>query len=269
MPTSDNPGAGGDITPPFAHFIDYDAKDSPEDVRRKLFSCATLVDTTLFRAYMLVSPSLAGSLFRLDNFCSANVVEEKLYASGRYNELIDFLWGKKLHEEALKLLERFGKDENLDEALEDFRGPQRTVQYLQQLPFTLIDLILQYAKWPMETEPETGMQVFLADTENAESLSRTQVVEFLEAFDPIFVIKYLEHITSELADSTLELHDRLVELYVARIKAEAAGHDGGGGTASWQEKLEQFLKTSRHYEKNKVLKWLPTQGQLREPITLF
>ena len=59
---------------------------------------------------MLARPGLAGSLFRLDNFCDPIVIKEKLYETGRYADLIDFLHGKRLHREALELLEKFGKD---------------------------------------------------------------------------------------------------------------------------------------------------------------
>ena len=39
------------------------------DVAEKISETAILVDTTLFRVYMFASPSLAGHLFRLPNFC--------------------------------------------------------------------------------------------------------------------------------------------------------------------------------------------------------
>lgn len=61
---------------------------------QKLHQVAILVDTTLFRAYMVATPALAGSLFRIDNFCDPTVVKEKLYGTGRYHDLIDFLHGK-------------------------------------------------------------------------------------------------------------------------------------------------------------------------------
>ena len=229
-------------------------------MRQKLLDAAILVDTTLFRAYMLVSPSLAGSLFRLDNFCSAEVVEEKLYESGRYNELLDFLGGKKLHQEALTLLEKFGKDESHDEALEDFRGPTRTIRYLQQLPFELIDLILQHARWPLQVEPTSGMQIFVADTENAESLPRDKVVDFLTSVDPSLVTRYLEHIINELDDKTSSFHDRLARLYIDAVKSQAEP-TSDDKDVSWQQKLDTFLRSSKHFDKNGILKTLPTDGE--------
>ena len=46
------------------------------DNQEQLLQTAKLVDTTLFRAYMFVSPSFAGPLFRIDNFCDPDVVNE-------------------------------------------------------------------------------------------------------------------------------------------------------------------------------------------------
>lgn len=255
--------AGALIEPDYAHFFDYDESMTQADLQKQLFDAATLVDTTLFRAYMLVSPSLAGSLFRLDNFCEAEVVEDKLYESGRYNELVDFLWGKKLHGEALELLEKFGKDTSEDEALEDFRGPSRTVRYLQQLPFERIDLIIKHATWPLREHPDEGIQIFIADTENAETLPRDKVIQFLDAFDSAIVLQYLEHIIHELDDKTAAFHDRLIRLYLSAVKGEAP-HRDTGDVVHWQQKLESFLRSSKTFDKNGILKELPSDGKTAE-----
>ena len=58
----------------------------------------------------------------------------------------------------------------------------------------MIDLILEFAEWPMTTKPEIGMEIFTADTENAESLPTQRVLSFLEIIDAKYAIQYLEHI---------------------------------------------------------------------------
>lgn len=252
------------ISPDFAHFVEYSQTDDQETMRHKLVEVATLVDTTLFRAYMLVSPSLAGSLFRLDNFCSAEVVEEKLYANGRYNELVDFLWGKRLHAEALKLLEQFGKEKSSDEAMVDFRGPSRTIRYLQQLPFEQIDLILQHAEWPVQADPKSGLQIFVADTENAESLPRDKVLQFLENHGQPLVIRYLEHLIDEWDDSTSAFHDRLARLYIDSVKGDVPSSDDDTQQGDWQQKLEKLLTSSKQFDKNSTLKELPQDGKTKQ-----
>lgn len=95
-----------------------------EDKAHQLWEIAKLVDTTLFRAYMYASPSLAGPLFRIDNFCDPDVVNEKLLEKDRYNDLVDFFYGKKLHHQALDLLKRFGDRDEEDEAAPQLFGEQ-------------------------------------------------------------------------------------------------------------------------------------------------
>lgn len=245
--------------PPFANLIKLPDDLENIDWQAELLKVAQLVDTTLFRSYMYALPSLAGPLFRLDNFCDPEVVEEKLYESGRYTDLIDFLHGKKLHREALELLEKFGRNEAAEEVMPALRGPGRTVGYLQQLPPELIDIILEYAEWPIRTNPDMGMEIFLADTYNAENLPKNKVLDFLMPLDRDLAIRYLEHIINELNDATPDFHQRLVDLYLEKTKA----HDSVGAEerGKVRNKLEDFLRNSTQYNKVKTFRQLPTDGK--------
>ena len=228
-------------------------KDS--DRERAIYQVAVLVDTALFRAYMYAQPSLAGSLFRISNFCDPVVVKEKLLENGRYNDLVDFFYGKRLHREALELLKRFGQAQADDVAVPQLRGPERTVTYLQNLPPELVDLILEFAEWPLREDPRLGMEVFLADTENAETLPRDKVLRFLEDIDHELAVKYLQHIIHELGDSTPEFHQRLIGLYLDRLTSPDITN-----TEEQSETMKtflEFLKQSRSYSAGKVLGLLP------------
>ncbi|KAL5470591.1 hypothetical protein PMIN07_001595 [Paraphaeosphaeria minitans] len=241
--------------PPFHCFIQTATPLAQAEWAAELLKAAQLVDTTLFRAYMLASPGLAGPLFRLPNFCEPGVVQEKLYETGRYADLIDFLHGKRLHRQALELLAKFGKNEAEEEVSSALQGPQRTVGYLQQLPPEMIDLILEFAEWPLRTDSKLGMEVFLADTENAETLPRHQVVEFLEKIDARLAVKYLEYIIEELNDLTPEFHQKLVDLFLERFRA----HDFSDEEEKqrWRDRLQTFLKTSTNYNTMRVFRQLP------------
>ncbi|KAF1962923.1 hypothetical protein CC80DRAFT_461364 [Byssothecium circinans] len=241
--------------PPFHFFIQQTGPPSQIDWAAELLKVAQLVDTTLFRAYMLASPGLAGPLFRLPNFCEPDVVQEKLYETGRYADLVDFLHGKKLHRQALELLEKFGKNEADEEVSPALQGPQRTVGYLQQLPPEMLDLILEFAEWPLRTDPTLGMEIFLADTENAETLPRQKVVDYLQEIDPKLSVKYLEHIIEELGDLEPDFHQRLVDLFLERLKVGEFESDEE--REKWRERLQTFLKTSANYNRYRVLKQLP------------
>ena len=224
------------------------------DDQGQLLQTARLVDTTLFRAYMFVSPSFAGPLFRIDNFCDPDVVNERLIEAHRYNDLVDFFYGKKLHRQALELLKKFGEAEKESEDAPQLHGPQRTVAYLQNLPPDMIDLIIQFAEWPLREVPDLGMEVFLADTENAETLHRPRVLGFLQSIDQKLARTYLEHIIQELNDKTPDFHQRLVDIYIERLKSSDFANDNE--QAAWKEKTIEFLKTSKEYQPYKALQKL-------------
>ena len=222
--------------------------------QNQLLQTAKLVDTTLFRAYMFVSPSFAGPLFRIDNFCDPDVVNERLIEAHRYNDLVDFFYGKKLHRQALELLKKFGEVEEQNEEAPQLHGPQRTVAYLQSLPPEMIELVLQFAEWPLRKDPNLGMEVFMADSENAETLDRPKVLQFLENLDKSLARTYLEHIIQELNDRTPDFHQRLVNVYIERLKM---GHFASeNDRASWKEKTLDFLRTSKNYQPSKVFQQL-------------
>jgi tetratricopeptide (TPR) repeat protein len=249
-----------DYRPPFHAFIQLSGPPAQTDWKAQLLAVAQLVDTTLFRAYMIAAPSLAGPLFRLPNFCEPDVVQEKLYETGRYADLIDFLHGKRLHRQALELLEKFGRNEADEEVAPALLGPQRTVGYLQQLPPEMIDLILEFAEWPLREDGKMGMDVFLADTENAETLPREKVLDFLQGIDLKLAVRYLEHIVEELNETNPDFHQRLVDLLLERLRSgEFESEEEKKG---WRERLQVFLKTSANYNKYRVFQQLPATGTL-------
>ena len=236
-----------------------DLGSSAKDWEQPLRSLAILVDTTLFRAYMYASPSLAGPLFRIDNSCDPEVVNEKLMETGRYHDLVDFFFGKKLHRQALELLKRFGEADEEDEAAPQLHGPGRTVAYLQNLPPEMIDLILDFARWPLKKDPDLAMEIFVADTENAETLPRPKVLDFLQDIDRKLAVKYLEHIIHELNDMTPTFHQRLADIYIQGLKAD--DFESENERDRWKEKALAFLRHSQNYQPYKALNQLPGNGK--------
>lgn len=245
--------------PEFGSLLFKRTPDLSIEREQQLRYIARLVDTTLFRAYMFVSPSLAGPLFRIDNFCDPDVVNEKLIETGRYNDLVDFFYGKKLHRPALELLKRFGQKDEEDEAAPQLWGSQRTVAYLQSLPPDLVDLILEFAEWPLRKDPDLGMEIFLADTENAETLPRHKVLKFLQNIDQNLAVRYLEHIIHELNDTTPEFHHTLVEIYIEGLKSGTFKDDKE--RSNWTKNALDFMRTSQNYIAYKALRQLSAEGK--------
>ena len=89
----------------------------------QLVLCAQVVDTALFKSYLVVRPGLLGPLCRRDNWCEVADVEETLAArevctlsflrrfkmaysivNKKFSELIDLYNVRKMHSKALELL---------------------------------------------------------------------------------------------------------------------------------------------------------------------
>lgn len=262
--------------------------DEDDDAREaRLRATFTLVDTTMFRVLMLIRPKLASSLFRIPNFCDPNVVNERLLEHSRYNELVDFFYGKRLHRPALELLKRFGdvdtadKDESAESAesedkiAPELRGPRRTIAYLKSLGPDDIDLIVEFAAWTLRADPVNGMEVFLADSENAETLPRERVVQFLAGIDARLEMQYLEHVITELNDLTPDFHNRLIEQTIKLLKegraeaeVEAASEEETEDSSEskvWSPsmpRLVQFLKESRQYSLSRAFALIPRDDSL-------
>ena len=80
--------------------------------------------------------------------------------------------GKGLHRQALQLLQSLGQKEE-DPATEadtisvsstsiseSLQGPEHTILYLQKLKGEDIDIIFEFAKWPLQENEQLAMEVF-------------------------------------------------------------------------------------------------------------
>lgn len=226
---------------PAERMLRLSQNQTEKELERKLQETFRLVDTTLFRAYMFSQPSLAGSLFRIPNFCDPVVVKEKLMEHHRFNELVDFLFGKKLHTEALDLLVKFGTAKEVDAHAPTLYGPNRTIQYLKNLSPDYIDLILKNVGWTLKASPEFAMEIFTGDTENAETLPRGKVVAFLGELDTSLEREYLEHIVNELDEQDLDFHNRLVELYIKTLTTMKKSN-------SWDALMQRFVDYLQNFK---------------------
>ncbi|KAF8460228.1 AvaB protein [Kalaharituber pfeilii] len=259
---------GSPLRAPFgeSYFGRNASVDSNIDKLEKAYETAKLVHTTLFRAYMFAKPSLVESLVRRPNHCDPDVVNEKLKETGRFNDLVYFFGGKKLHRQALALLKQFGEAKEPDPRSPNLHGPARTVEYLKTLDSSNLGLIFEFAEWPLRANPTVGMDIFLNDSENAASLPRGTVLDYLESIDRLLAIRYLEHLIDTVRDMTPEFHSRLAGQYLEHIRqtnwVEKNGGDEEAGQKEkeeWKERMLDFLRDSKQYRSEKVLAWLPRE----------
>lgn len=188
-----------------------------------------IADTSLLRIYILNSPGLVGSLVRLSNRCDPKVVKEYLVQEDRWKELVDFYYGKKLHQEALALL----RERN---------AIGMGIQYLQRLDVSQWQTIEEFAPWALKAapadapredtreniekveDPNTGdallshtnnaMDIFTDTSRESNSFDRTQVATFLTGVDSKFAIEYLEFLIISCGDTTPHFSEDLIYMYI-------------------------------------------------------
>ncbi|KAL0577985.1 Vacuolar morphogenesis protein 6 [Marasmius crinis-equi] len=171
----------------------------------QLLRYAQIVDTALFKSYLLVRPSLAGSLFRIANWCEVEEVEGILKERRMFGNLRDLYHQKKMHRKALELLRQLGeKEEDMESRLD------ASIQYLKRLGPEYLDQIFESSRWLFEQDSKMALEVFKSeDTE----LPREAVADYLENMDPNLCAQYLEYLIQEREENSQEFHDRLAVLY--------------------------------------------------------
>ncbi|CAG8513221.1 6470_t:CDS:10, partial [Acaulospora colombiana] len=221
-----------------------------------ILEAAELVDTTLLKSYMVINDALVGPLLRVPNHCNVEESEGLLLERKKYRELVDLYKGKGLHRKSLELLKKLGQSEG------PMAGTFHTVLYLQRLGVEHFDLILEYAKWVIEIDPEKGLDIFIDDLHEVESLPREKVQSFLEEFSYDLCITYLEHIIFELEDPTANYHNKLITTYLNKImqlssQVPPENSDENERIDVTTKKLLKFLEESTHYKAEKILGHLP------------
>ncbi|KAI8067557.1 CNH domain-containing protein [Gongronella butleri] len=221
---------------------------------------ATLVDTTLMKAYMLTNDALVGPLLRVHNHCDVQECEAILLEKSKYKEMVDLYNCKGLHSKALDLLSRLGQ-----QADGPLRGVVPTIRYLQRLGLEHFDLVLKYSQWVLKADPVLGMDIFIDDLAEVDLFPRERVLQHLASIADALMIQYLEYIIDELKDSTPAFHNRLAIAYLDQIKMDKTDDD----KVHLRSKLLQFLINSTCYKAEKILTRLPLNDLFEERAILL
>lgn len=246
------------------------------NIEEQLHRVATIIDTTLFLCYFYTKPMLLGPLLRLpNNMCDAKIINEYLLAKPfkvQYiQELLDFYYGRNLHENALSVLYNLSHDEKNDmsDDISLLRSPQLTIRYLQRMNNSQLDLIFQYAKWILLGNDDKILQygeaIFMNETYECESYDKSKVLDyFLSTIDSkILAIRYLEWILYENEDTDTsdpkmnqKFGTKLGMLYLGELKNTDMDDDGFFRLLYYQ-KLSKLLSSEDLYEPWTILRAIP------------
>ncbi|KAJ9116996.1 hypothetical protein QFC22_004654 [Naganishia vaughanmartiniae] len=208
-------------------------KLTPEELVR----VSQIVYTALIKVYLMIRPSLVGSLCRIENWCEVEEVEELLKERS----------GKRMHQKALDLLRQqsTGEVDKLDRL-------DPTIRYLQKLGPRYLNLIFSESKWLFKDDPRMASRVFIADEPEVEALPRYEVTEYLEHCDRPTCIQYLEHIITEMGEAGPNFHDKLAGLYLEETRREWPKGSVDPDTESYK-RLLRFLQDSAQYRPERLL----------------
>ncbi|ESK95857.1 rab guanyl-nucleotide exchange factor [Moniliophthora roreri MCA 2997] len=209
----------------------------------QLLRYAQIVDTAFFKSFLMIRPSLAGSLFRIANWCEVEEVEEILRERRMFSELKDLYHQKKMHGKALKLLRQIGeKEDDMELRLDD------TIQYLKKLDPEYLDQIFEYARWVFDQDSTMALEIF--KSEDVE-LPRQAVADYLENINPSLCARYLEHLIEEKGEVSTAFHDRLAELY-AKMTLSAKKRGDERSRQDLYAKLLTFIDTTHYYRVDRL-----------------
>ncbi|KAF9007557.1 hypothetical protein BDQ17DRAFT_1350883 [Cyathus striatus] len=204
----------------------------------QLLRFAQIVDTALYKSYLVIRPILLGSLCRLPNWCEISEVEEDLRARQKFAELRDLYHGKKMHSRALDLLRELSEKET---DIELKLSP--SISYLQKLGPEHIDQIFNSARWIFDQDVDMAFEIF---TSEDVELPRQPVADFLESIDPRICARYLEYLIDERQEDSHEFHNRLAELYL-KMTLSAKKRNDEKSKKEVYSKLLKFLDSNDRF----------------------
>jgi len=210
---------------------------------------SNIIDTALFKVYMIINDALVGPLLRVQNNCDMDVCEVLLKSQNKYSELIDLYRGKNYHKKALDIL--ISKGESPEESM---YGPYHIITYLQKLNKTDFNLVLEYSVWVIKHYPEESLEIFTYEKFSSDEMLRDMVVDHLEKHSKDVCIKYLDFIINRLNDTKPENHNKLAQFYLEKILSLNEESDE---RKSYEEKLKSLLEKSVYYTPNLILSQLP------------
>ncbi|KAG0694684.1 vacuolar sorting protein 39 domain 1-domain-containing protein [Suillus ampliporus] len=209
----------------------------------QLVRFAQIVDTALFKSYLVTQPALLGALCRLANWCEVSEVEEELRAREKFAELIYLYNGKKMHAKALNLLHQLSEKET---DMRDKLDP--SISYLRKLGPEYINQVFESSRWIFKEDRDMAFQIFTSDDVE---LPRTQVTDYLEKIDPTISARYIEYLIDEKGEESPAFHDRLAELYLnMTLSARKRGDETKGSEV--YSKLLRFIDSTDHYRPDRL-----------------
>lgn len=225
--------------------LDFFLLDSHDPVKIETLIC--LVETVLFKIYVLYVPSMVGPLIRVENLCYKEVVINDLKAKKMYQELLDFYYYQEMHHDALEFLFDLYDESAKDQSESNTNIRTFIVRYLMLLPNENLDDLFFYLTKLLEQTDDVHVRndvvVSIFENNNIINLKRDslKIYNYLENIDKALSLKYLEFIIHTIYDINPEMHNHLVKRYISDLSDIN------------KKKLEGFLKNNLQYNPSGII----------------
>lgn len=183
-----------------------------------------LLDTVIFKMYMMYNPNMVGPFLRVKNMCDENVVTNDLKSSNKPQELVDFYFQRNKHKDALEYLVNIVKSSLQQADIDKIKllVKDLVIVYLKNLTENYTDDTLHYTTWVLNNYATTDEQkrdilkeIFLNDNHIMMNTGQLLVYNFIKEYDPSLSLAYLELIVSrnkaESGTLLIELATRYLE----------------------------------------------------------
>jgi hypothetical protein len=117
-----------------------------------------------------------------------------------------------------------------------------------------LELVFEFDSDAIRTLPWDALQIFLDLKMNQKSSDRHAIAFHLDEASGLLCAAYLEHLVSNLGDSTPTFHDKLVLEYLSSLSTHSTTESERENV---RQRLKGFLRDSNSYNADSALKWCP------------
>ena len=236
------------------------------------------VDTALLKCYVITNDTAASRLLKLeDNRSDYETSKKILLGKRKFKELVVFYQSRKEHLEALNLLRDLAGQSN-----SSLSGHEMTVEYLQKLGPSNLEIIFECSRWVLDSFPKDGLLIFTDSNPECEKLPIPKVMKFLKEISNKLAIQYLEHVVFNRDIKKQQYHnnlalfykDEICELMMEYIASLSQGQiparagEEPGDLGELRTKLLKFLSVSLHYDARELLVGFPMDSLYEEQAIL-
>ncbi|KAL9656228.1 hypothetical protein ABK040_007843 [Willaertia magna] len=255
------------------------------------------IDTALLKSLLYTNDSHVEEFLSSPNYCNVMDSQKILHLHQKFRELVMFYKTKGLHDKALELLKQLGdKSSNFSSntsdtnmVYSDLMGVMPTIKYLQELENNivtnsnnnnnqqLLQLILEFSKWVLQTEPLRGLKIFQVPKC---PYGFNEILTHLDLFDHSLAMKiaYLEHLIKVEKSTESNLHNQLLLFYleyVTKYSSIQSNYEMDNNNhllfnvKDIKYRMKDFLIYSQYYHPEKMLSKFPFDSLYEERAILL